>query len=73
MSESGKEKLRSLLFCGDENLVNLKLFPGTDSNLSADSMAESAEEILSAAKSAWANGVPSQPPSTGMDKRPLVG
>ena len=73
MNGSGKQKLRSLLFGGDKELVNLKLFPGTGKDLSADSLGASAADALSEAMCAWENGVPSRAPSTGLEKRTLMG
>ena len=71
MINTGKQKLRSLLFDGDKELVNL--VPGTGEALSADSLGASAAHALSEAMCAWENGVPSQAPSTGLEKRTLMG
>lgn len=73
MNESGKQKLRSLLFDGEKDLVNLKLFPGTGRGLSASALAEAAADALRDASEAWRNNVPSHAPSTGTGKRPLMG
>ena len=76
MNESGKQKLRSLLFDGNggnRELVNLKLFPGTARGLTASSLGEAAADALRDAMDAWENNVPSRAPSTGLDKRPLLG
>ena len=73
MINTGKQKLRSLLFDGDKELVNLNLVPGTGEALSADSLGASAAHALSEAMCAWENGVPSQAPSTGLEKRTLMG
>ena len=73
MTDSGKQKLRSLLFGGETTLVNLKLFPGTKKNLSADCLGSAAADVLGQAMRAWNDGVPSRAPSTGMEKRPLTG
>lgn len=73
MNESGKQKLHSLLFNGDQELVNLKLFPGTGRELSAGSLGVAAAEALSEAMDAWENEVPSRAPSTGLNKSTLMG
>lgn len=73
MTESGKRKLHSLLFDGDKELINLKLFPGTEAGLPADVLAGAAADALSRAMTARESGVPSRAPSTGLDKRPLMG
>ncbi len=71
MDRSGKQKLHSLLFEGETKLVNLKLFPGTGRELTADSLAEAASDALQAADEAWKSGIDSQPPDTGLEKRRL--
>lgn len=73
MNESGKMKLHSLLFDGESELVNLKLFPGTGRGLSAESLGGAAADALRSAMNAWESGVPSAAPNTNMERRPLVG
>ncbi len=76
MSESGKQKLHSLLFDGDDGntkLVNFKVFPGTGGGLSASSLGSAAADTLRNTMNAWQNGVPSRAPSTGLKKRTLMG
>ncbi len=73
MNECGKQKLNSLLFGGDNRLVNLKLFPGTGGELSAGSLGEAAADALRKAMAAWESGTPSRGPSTGLEKRALLG
>ena len=71
MSESGKQKLHSLLFEGDTELVNVKFFPGNGANLTPDSLGKAAEKMLSAAKASWDAGEQSEPPTTGRAKKRL--
>jgi len=73
MNENGKQKLHSFLFEKDTELVNLKLFPGTGRELSAESLGAAAADAMEAAMEAWCAGVPSDAPSTGMKPRPLMG
>lgn len=73
MNESGKQKLHSLLFAGDSELVNVKLFPGTGRELSAESLGAAAAEALGAAMRAWEEGRPSMAPTTQLERRPLMG
>lgn len=72
MNESGKQKLHSLLFSGEGELVNVKFFPGNAPG-SADEFSEAAACMIAVAQDAWRNDVPSRPPVTGMQKRQLVG
>lgn len=73
MKESGKQKLHSLLFDGESELVNVKLFPGTGRELSAESLGAAAAEALGEAMKAWEQGEPSVAPTTGLERRPLLG
>lgn len=73
MNESGKERLHSLLFGGEKKLGNVKFFPGTGRELTADRLAGAAADAMKAAMDAWQAGVPSRPPATGLRKRQLVG
>lgn len=72
MSESGKQKLHSLLFGGEGELVNVKFFPGNAPG-SAEEFSEAAACMISAARDVWRSGTPSKPPVTGMQKRQLMG
>lgn len=72
MTESGSDKLRSLLFGGDGELVNVKFFPGKAPG-TVDEFSEAAADMLQAARDAWRRGEPSRPPVTGLTKRQLVG
>ena len=69
----GKERLRSLLFVEGRDLGNVKFFPGTAKDLSADQLADAAADALQVALDAWKSGVPSQPPVTGLPKRAIFG
>lgn len=62
MSENGKEKLLSLLFNDERELVNLRFFPGINRGLTADEMCEEAHFSLAAALS---RGAVDQPPLSG--------
>ncbi|HRV61820.1 MAG TPA: hypothetical protein P5036_02490 [Albidovulum sp.] len=73
MNESGKSKLHSLLFGGETELVNVKFFPGFGKDLTVDALSGAAADALRQAIDAMNAGVPSNPPSTGMQKRPLMG
>lgn len=73
MNESGKQQLHSLLFDGEKELVNLKLFPGIGGELSAGSLGAAAADALSEAMTAWQSGAPSRAPATGLNKRTLMG
>ncbi len=48
MNESGKDKLLSLLFGGERELVNIKFFPG-DNVSSGDELLETAHDALTQA------------------------
>ncbi len=72
MNENGKTKLHSLLFRGDTTLVNIKLFPGTGRELSADILGGAAANAIGDAADAWLNGLPSQSPTSGEQRRPLL-
>lgn len=72
MIESGSDKLRSLLFGGDGELVNVKFFPGKAPG-TVDEFSGAAADMLAAARDAWRRGEPSRPPVTGIAKRQLVG
>lgn len=69
---NGKNKLESVLFADEFELVNVKFFAGTSKNLTADQLAEAAATALKEAHEAWMAGVPSQTPETGLTKRTLV-
>lgn len=62
MIESGSDKLRSLLFGGDGELVNVKFFPGNAADLTPDVLAGAAARMLSKAREAFDAGEPSTPP-----------
>ena len=72
MSEKGRERLQALLFNGNEDLVNVKLFPGNAAHLTDDVLADAAERMLRCARDAFNAGEPSNPPTTGMVKRQFV-
>lgn len=46
MSKSGMEKLHSLLFGEGRELVNIKFFPGSDRELTADRLCNAAADAL---------------------------
>ena len=73
MSEIGRQKLHSLLFHGSRELVNLQLFPGTGNGLTADALGGATADALHNAMNAWENGMPSQAPCTGLNKRTVKG
>ncbi|MFG1189242.1 hypothetical protein [Xanthobacter flavus] len=65
MSESGKDKLLSLLFGGEKELVNIKFFQGNSPSLTA---AELCEEAYSAIVQACAADMQDNPPHSGMER-----
>ncbi len=73
MNESGMKKLHTLLFDGEGELVNVKFFPGSGRGLTRDQLADAGADMISAAREAWKNGMPSNPPKTGVEKTPLMG
>jgi len=73
MSERGMEKLHSLLFDGEGELVNVKFFPGNGRSLTRDQLADAGADMIRAAREAWKNGVPSNPPKTNVEKTTLHG
>lgn len=73
MLENGMSKLHSLLFTSDEELVNVKFFPGNGRGLTRDQLADAGADMIQAARSAWQNGLPSNPPRTNAAKAPLLG
>jgi hypothetical protein len=62
MIESGSDKLRSLLFGGDGELVNVKFFPGNAADLTPDMLAGAAARMLTRTREAFEAGEPSSPP-----------
>jgi hypothetical protein len=73
MNVTGKERLHSLLFGGEGELVNVKFFPGNGRGLTLDKLSGAAADMIQTAQSAWRDQVPSNPPVTGMEKRNLLG
>jgi len=73
MTERGMEKLHSLLFDGEGELVNVKFFPGNGRGLTRDQLADAGADMISAARDAWKRGVPSNPPRTNVAKTQLLG
>ena len=73
MSESGKQQLHSLLFAKETELKNVKLFPGTGRELSAETLGAAASMALGDAMKAWEEGHPSTAPKTNMERRSLMG
>lgn len=73
MNERGMDKLHSLLFGGEGELVNVKFFPGNARGLTRDQLAEAGADMIRTACDAWSNGIPSNPPQTNIAKRQLVG
>ena len=65
MSERGMDKLHTLLFSGERELVNIKFFPGSDRGLTADQLAEAAQVAIQAA---LAGNLVDKPPVTGRAK-----
>jgi len=65
MAESGKEKLLSLLFQEDRELVNIKFFPGTERGLTSDQLCGEAGTML---RAALAGGLVDNPPLSGREK-----
>jgi hypothetical protein len=68
MTERGVDKLHSLLFGGERELVNIKFFPGSDRGLTADQLAGEAESAISAA---FSEGLKDNPPLSGRAKASL--
>lgn len=73
MIENGMSKLHSLLFTGEEELVNVKFFPGNGRGLTRDQLAGAGADMIQAARSAWREGKPSNPPRTNTEKTLLMG
>lgn len=73
MRENGMTKLHSLLFTGEEKLVNVKFFPGDGRGLTCDDLADAGADMISAARKAFHSGLPSNPPRTLREKTPLLG
>lgn len=73
MTEGGKMKLHSLLFSEETKLENIKLFPGTGRELSAETLGTAAEDALRCAMTAWRDGKHSVAPTVGGECQPLVG
>ena len=73
MSEKGMEKLHSLLFGGEDELVNVKFFPGSGRGVTRDQLADAVADMIQAARDAWEQEIPSNPPKTNMSKAHLLG
>lgn len=73
MRENGLSKLHSLLFTSEEELVNVKFFPGSGRGLTCDQFAEAGAEMIAAARKLWSEGVPSNPPRTNARPVQLLG
>lgn len=69
MAKSGKEKLLSLLFNGERELMNIKFFPGTGRGLTSDQMCDVASGAI---ESALARGPVDNPPMSGRSKSVLL-
>lgn len=69
MSESGMEKLHSLLFKRGRELVNLKFLPGTGRGLTANQLGEAAADAL---QSALNGDLVDCPPMSGRKKTSLM-
>jgi hypothetical protein len=69
MTERGVEKLHTLLFGGERELVNIKFFPGSDRGLTADQLAGEAESSIS---TALAGDLVDNPPLSGVTKASLT-
>jgi hypothetical protein len=67
MTERGVEKLHTLLFGGERELV--KFFPGSRQGLTADQLAGAAESAIS---SVLAGDLADNPPLSGVTKASLV-
>lgn len=68
MSVSGMDRLLSLLFEGEKELVNIKFVPGTDRGLTGDQMCDAAHDAL---KAIFAAGVTDNPPMSGREQLTL--
>ena len=73
MLENGMSKLHSLLFTSEEELVNVKFFPGNGRGLTRDQLADAGADMIQAAHDAWSAGRPSNPPRTNVERTPLLG
>ncbi len=62
MNMSAKDRLFSLLFGGERELVNIKFFPGSGKDLTVDRLFEEAHSAL---QQALDPAVKSTPPQTG--------
>ena len=72
MNESGKQKLHSLLFDGESELINVKFFPGNGADFTPDVLSGAAADMLRSARDAFDRGEPSEPPTTGRAKKPIL-
>lgn len=72
MNERGMDKLHSLLFRGEGELVNVKFFPGRGLCLTRDELAHAGADMIRSAQDAWKNGTKSNPPRTNIAKTKLV-
>lgn len=73
MLENGMNKLHSLLFASEEELVNVKFFPGNGRGITRDQLADAGADMIQAARNAWKSGRPSNPPRTNRGKTLLLG
>lgn len=73
MLENGMSKLHSLLFNSEEELVNVKFFPGNARGITRDQLADAGADMIRAARTAWKSGRPSNPPKTNREKTLLLG
>ena len=63
--KKGMQRLHSVLFDSEEDLVNFKATPGNDRGMTRDQFAEAAADMVRTAREAWARGAASNPPRTG--------
>ena len=73
MERRGMNRLNSLLFEGEEELINVNFFPASSENLTREQFADAAADMIEAASEAWASGKPSMPPETNVRKTCILG
>lgn len=71
MNERGMDKLHSLLFSGEGELINVKFFPGNGRGLTRDQLANAGADMIHSAQEAWEEGIASNPPRTNAAKSQL--
>ena len=65
MDSQNEDKLQSLIFRPERELVNIKFFPGTDRGLTPKQLSDTAADAI---KSALDGGSQHHPPETGKQK-----